>query len=199
MRAPRFLLMKKLFVGVGVVIGVLVVGFVGAVLMQPATTHVERSAVIAATPDDIFPYLEDFNLWVTWSPWQGRDPAQTTTFSENRVGEGAWYEWKGNDQVGHGRMTITHVVPGQEVDEDLHFMEPFEAHSAVKFVLTPEGEGTKVVWAYDQANDFSAKAAGLFMDMDTMLGGDFASGLATLKPLAEGAAARRKRSERAHV
>ena len=38
-------------------------------------------------------------------------------------------------------------------------------------------------------NNFMAKAAGLFMDMDAMIGADFEKGLAQLKAVAEAAAA----------
>ena len=63
--------------------------------------------------------------------------------------------------------------------------------------FAPEGEGTRVTWSFDEKQGFMSKAAGLFMDMDTMLGGDFEKGLNTLTPLAEADAAQRKEAEAA--
>ena len=45
-------------------------------------------------------------------------------------------------------------------------------------------------------NDFMSKAAGLFMDMDAMLGPEFEKGLALLEPLGVAAAAARVEAER---
>lgn len=189
--------MKKVLLGIGGVLGVLVLGFVATVAMQPATTHVERSITVAAAPADAFALVNSFDHWVEWNPWQEIDPAQKVTFSDVREGQGAWYEWHGNDQVGHGKMTIRESAAPSKVVEDLHFIEPFESTAVVTFSFAAEGDGTKVTWAYDGQNDFMGKAAGLFMDMDAMLGADFEKGLGKLKPLAESAATTRVAAEQA--
>lgn len=189
--------MKNVLLGLGGVVGVLVLGFVVTVAMQPETTHVERSIAVAATPADVFPFANNFDNWLKWSPWQDIDPAQKVTFSESHEGQGAWYEWQGNDDVGHGRMTIRESVAPTKIVEDLHFIAPFEATAVVTLSFAAEGDGTKVTWAYDGQNDFMGKAAGLFMDMDAMLGADFEKGLGKLKPLAESAATTRVAAEQA--
>ncbi len=189
--------MKKVLLGIGGGLGVLVLGFVVAVSMQPDTSHVERSILVAAAPADTFPLANSLDSWLKWSPWQDIDPAQKVTFSESHEGKGAWYEWEGNKDVGHGRMTIRESVAPSKVVEDLHFIEPFEATAQVTLSFVAEGEGTRVTWAYDGENDFMAKAAGMFMNMDAMLGADFEKGLGRLKPLAESAATARVAAEQA--
>ena len=47
--------------------------------------------------------------------------------------------------------------------------------------------GSVVIWSMDGNHNFIGKAAGVFMNMDKMLGDDIEKGLAQLKTVAEGA------------
>ena len=84
-------------------------------------------------------------------------------------------------------MTLTDSQPSSLIRIKLEFIKPFEATNTTEFALTPEGGGTKVVWSMAGNNNFMAKAAGLFMNMEKMVGGDFEKGLAQLKAVAEAA------------
>lgn len=187
--------MKVLKIMAGVVAAVLVL-FLGAVLMQPATSHIERTKVMAASPADVYSHVSDLQAFQKWNPWADMDPGQKVTVSDPPTGKGAWYTWEG-ETVGKGKMTITDVVENQKVVESLQFIAPFESTAVVTFTLKPEGESTKVVWGYDAQNGFMNKAAGMFMDMDTMLGGDFDKGLNKLAPLAKATADARIAAEAA--
>jgi len=156
---------------------------------RPAKYHVERSATILAPAALIQSHIEDFHLWDAWSPWAKIDPAMKTEFSGAPSGLGAVYFWTGNDKVGEGRMTVTESVPASKVGMKLEFLKPFKSTNAATFILTPEGEGTKVLWTMDGNNDFMGKAMSLFMNMDKMIGADFEKGLGTLKQVTETAAA----------
>ncbi len=191
--------MKNILLGLAGGVAVLVIGFVVAVSMQRPATHIERSITMAATPADVFPYVNNFDRWMAWNPWQGLDPDQKVTFSDVREGKGAWYAWDGNDQVGRGKMTITESVPNERVVEDLQFFTPFEAQAVVTMTLAAEGDKTRLTWAYDHEDGFMDKATGLFLDMDAMLGADFQRGLDLLKPLAEKAAAERVAGARVQI
>src|SRR5689334_22792396 len=110
-----------------------IVVLVGAVLIyaafRPAAMHVERSASIHAPADAIFPLINDFHKWTTWSPYEKKDPAMTRTYSGNSAGYGAAYEWTGNSDVGRGRMEITESQEPSRVVIKLDFIEPFEGHN----------------------------------------------------------------------
>lgn len=188
--------MKKVLLGLVGVVGLVVVGVIGAAAMKPDHLHVERQATFAAAPADVVPYTADLKLWAEWNPWKEYDPRMETTYSEVTSGPGAWYSWKGNDQVGKGKMTVL-TVAEDKVTHDLEFFEPWQSKATITFAFTPEGDNTRVTWAMDEDQKFGAKVAGLFMDMDAMLGGDFEKGLTKLKPLAEGAAQTRKDGEAA--
>ena len=180
------------------VAGVALVSLIAVIAMRPDQLHVERSKVINAAPADLFPYANDFDQWLKWNPWKDLDANQEYAFSDNRAGVGAWYTWKG-EKAGSGKMSITEIEENKTVRSSLQFIEPFESTASVTMAFAPEGEGTRVTWSFDEEQGFMNKAAGLFMDMDAMLGGDFEKGLSTLAPMAEADAAARKQAEAAEA
>lgn len=172
---------------IALALGGIVVVFLGVVAMQPADFRIERSAVIAAPPEVVFAQVNDFHNWAAWSPWEKLDPAMKKTFSGAAAGVGSVYEWTGNDEVGAGRMTLTESRPAELIRIKLEFLKPFEATNTTDFTFKPEGGGTKTIWSMTGNNNFMAKAAGLFMNMEKMVGGDFEKGLAQLKTVSEAA------------
>ena len=170
---------------VALVLGAVIVIFLGVVARQPADFRIERSIAIAAPPADVFAQVNDFHNWAAWSPWEKLDPAMKKTFSGTPTGVGSVYEWTGNDQVGTGRMTLTDSQPNDLIRIKLEFIKPFEATNTTEFNLKPDGGETKVIWSMAGNNNFMAKAAGLFMNMEKMVGGDFEKGLAQLKSTVE--------------
>jgi hypothetical protein len=191
--------MRRLLIGFSGLVALVAAGaagFAGYVVMQPDHLHVERSARIAASPADLGPFVSDMNVFLTWNPWNEYDPAAQRTVSDPSAGVGAWYEWRGNDHVGHGRMEVSSVAPTRVV-HDLEFFSPWQSKATITFTFTPDGDATRVVWAMDEDQAFGGKMAGVFMDMDAMLGGDFEKGLRNLAPLAQAAAADRLRAEAA--
>ncbi len=60
----------------------------------------------------------------------------------DKVGDS--YHWKGNSKVGEGEQSVTETVVNDKFVTKLHFIAPFEGDAVAKFVLTPEGNGTKV-------------------------------------------------------
>jgi uncharacterized protein YndB with AHSA1/START domain len=177
-------IVRKVLIGLAVAVVLLVV----VVSTRPSHFKVERTTTIAASPDVVFAQLDDFHAWAAWSPWEKLDPQMKRIFDGRPSGVGAIYAWEGNDKVGEGRMTITDAdLPRREVIQ-LEFLKPFQATNVTTFTLVPGEGGTKVTWAMEGDNGFTAKAATLFMDMDSLVGGDFERGLAGLKTVSEAAA-----------
>lgn len=152
---------------------------------RPDTFRVERSTIIKAPPDKVFVYLNDFQKFGAWSPWEKIDPAMQRSFSGPPSGVGSVYEWSGNRDVGAGRMEITKVEPNAQVDIKLDFMKPFESHNTTQYILQPVPEGTSVSWSMSGPSPFITKLMGVFFSMDAMIGKDFEKGLANLKAAAE--------------
>jgi hypothetical protein len=68
------------------------------------------------------------------------------------------------------------------------FFKPWYCTNTTDFIFRPIGSATEVTWAMSMKNNFIAKASGLVMNMDKMIGESFEAGLLNLKNLAEAAA-----------
>ena len=192
--------MRNAVLGLVGVVLVMVIASVAYVAQLPGHVHVERSKVVNATPQDVWPYLSDLKQFTTWSPWEGMDPTQKVEFSEPSSGVGAWYTWAGNKDVGKGKMQIVESEPPKKVVETLEFIEPFESKADVVLTSEAVAAGTKIAWAFDTEMGFMGKAAGVFMNMDSSLGADFTRGLDKLATLAEAdAKARIEREKQAEA
>jgi uncharacterized protein YndB with AHSA1/START domain len=174
-------MLKTVAIGIAVLIAAILV----FAATKPDTFRVQRSATIKAPPEKIFAILNDFQRWETWSPWEEKDPAMKRTFSVVTGGKGAVYSWEGNKDVGQGRMEIADSVPPSRLAIKLDFLKPFEAHNMVEFTLAPQGDATNVTWAMQGRSPYFVKIIHVFVDMDTLVGKDFETGLANLKAVAE--------------
>ncbi|HEX4644944.1 MAG TPA: SRPBCC family protein [Verrucomicrobiae bacterium] len=166
---------------------VIAVVFIVIVAMRPSDFRVTRSTVISAGPAAIFAEVNDLHRWQAWSPWEKIDPALKRTYDGPPAGTGAIYSWVGNNKVGEGRMTVTESRPPELVRFRLEFLKPFKATNMAEFTFKPEGARTVVTWSMTGKYNFVMKAAGLFMNCEKMVGGEFEKGLANLKSIAEAA------------
>jgi uncharacterized protein YndB with AHSA1/START domain len=172
-----------------VIIAVVLAIIIAAVLIlaatKPDTFRIERTAIVNAPAEKIFPLIADFHQWLNWSPWEGRDPALKRTYSGAERGNGAVYAWEGNKNVGSGRMEILEATTPSKVEIKLDFLKPFEAHNTAEFTMLPQGGATKVVWVMRGPAPFMSKLMQVFMSFDNMIGKDFEAGLAKLKTISE--------------
>src|SRR5579872_5445260 len=109
---------------------------------KPDTFSVQRSVVVSAPAEKIFPLISNFHQWASWSPWEGKDPMMKRTFGGPETGKGAVYAWDGNKNVGSGRMEIIDASSPSKIAIKLDFFKPFEGHNTAEFSLRPEGGGT---------------------------------------------------------
>ena len=172
-----------------IVVAVLLAAAIAVVLIlasrKPDSLRVQRTAAIHAPPEEIFPLIGDFHQWRAWSPYEDRDPNLQRAYSGADSGKGAVYEWNGNKNVGSGRMEILDAPAPGKVVIKLDFLKPFEAHNTAEFTLLPQGDTTNVTWLMHGPAPFMSKVMQVFMNMDNMIGKDFAVGLANLKRIAE--------------
>jgi uncharacterized protein YndB with AHSA1/START domain len=174
-----------MFKKIAIVVAVLVAAVLGFALTKPDSFTVQRTVTIKAPPDKIFPLINDFHGWSSWSPWENVDPAMKRTHSGAATGQGAVYEWDGNSKVGKGRMEITEAAPPSKVTIKLDFLKPIEGHNIAEFTLEPQGDSTNVTWAMRGPSPFISKVFQVFISMDSMLGKEFETGLANMKSAAE--------------
>jgi Polyketide cyclase / dehydrase and lipid transport len=153
---------------------------------KPDTFTVQRAAVVKAPPEKIFPLINDFHQWGTWSPWEGKDPGMKRNYSGAASDRGAVYAWDGNKNVGSGRMEILDTSSPSKIVINLDFFKPFEAHNTAEFTMLPQGDGaTNISWVMHGPAPFVSKMMKVFMNIDKMVGKDFEIGLSNLKKLTE--------------
>ena len=166
------------------ILAVLIGGVLIFAATRPDTFRVQRTAIVQAPAAKIYPLISDLRQFNTWNPYEKKDPNIVGAYSGPASGAGAAYAFTGNKEVGKGAIRITSATP-EVVRMDLVMLEPFEADNRVEFRIEPAGSATKVTWALEGKPPFFAKVIHLFLDMDSMVGKDFESGLAGLKKIAE--------------
>jgi uncharacterized protein YndB with AHSA1/START domain len=171
------MLVAYILIGIAVLVAILI----AVVASRPKDFTITRRATISAPPAVVFPHFNDFHNWRAWSPWERMDPNLERTYDGPTAGEGAKYAWRGNKQVGEGRMTITESRPNELIRLKLEFLKPFKATNMTEFAFRPEGQGTHVTWSMHGERNFMFKAMCMLMDMDNMVGKDFERGLANLQ------------------
>jgi hypothetical protein len=167
---------------------VIIFGLFAVIATRPSQFHIARATTIAAPAPVVFAQVNDFHKWEAWNPWGKLDPAVKQGYEGAPAGAGAIYTWSGNSQVGAGRMTIVESHPSDLIRIKLEFLKPIAGTSTAEFTFKPEGDQTAVAWTMDGTNSFLAKAIGLVINMDRMIGGQFEKGLADMKAVAEAAA-----------
>jgi uncharacterized protein YndB with AHSA1/START domain len=177
--------MLKTLAVIAVVVAVIVAGILVYAATKPDSFTVRRSASIKAPPERIFALVNDLHGWAAWSPYEKKDPDMKRTFGGAAMGKGAIYQWDGNKNVGSGSMEIIEATPPSKIVIKLDFLKPFEGHNTAEFTMEPKADNTTVTWAMYGPSSFIFKVMGIFMNMDKMIGDDFAAGLANLKAVAE--------------
>jgi uncharacterized protein YndB with AHSA1/START domain len=174
-------LIHKILIGLVAIVAVL--GIVGMLL--PRLVNVERDVVIDAPPSDVFVHVHSLQAFSEWSPWGDIDPDMVVNYSGSEVGVGNVMEWTSDHpDVGNGRQEILEVVEDELVRTALDFGAMGTAEAWWR--LTPEGDGTRVVWGLTA--DMGAGPIGRWfgLTMDGMIGGYYESGLSQLQAAVEG-------------
>lgn len=177
-----------MFEVIAIVAGVIVVAIAIVLILaatKPDTFAVRRAAIIKAPPETIFPLINDFHQWGSWSPYEHKDPAMKRTFSGAARGKGAVYAWEGNKNVGSGRMEILDAPAPSKIVIKLDFLTPFEAHNTAEFTMLPQDDATHLTWLMHGPAPLMSRVMQVFINMDNMVGKDFETGLANVKRLAE--------------
>jgi len=162
---------------------------VGAILIyaatKPGTFHVERMVTIKATPEKVFPLINDLHNWPRWAPQDREDATMKRTFSDATSGVGATSKWSGSGNSGQGLMTITESDPLRSVTIAVDWQRPFAVRNINTFRIEPDGSGSRVTWSMTGPNLFMMKLMSVFTNMDRVMGQHFEHGLQNLKADAE--------------
>lgn len=163
----------------------LIAVFLGVAAVLPDEYQVQRSIVIDAPPEAIYPYIADFRRWPDWSTWNAdKHPGLRFEYSGSETGQGAVETWTDPD-MGEGRMEISSADQQHGIAYELRFEGvDVPLYGDISFEPAGSGGGTRVVWT-GQGDLPWPHWRWLGLVLDSMLGGDFESGLVGLKALVE--------------
>lgn len=143
----------------------------------------EREIVINKPKGEVFAYVKYLKNQNDYSKWAGMDPAMKKEFRGTDGAAGFVSAWESEkDDVGKGEQEITAVREGQRIDYAIHFIEPFESRATAYMTTEAVSETqTRVRWGFASKMNYPMNLMRLFVDMDKMIGDDFATGLQNLK------------------
>ena len=177
--------MKLLKIG-----GIAVLALVAIVLiinaLAPKIFEMERSIVINAPRETVFPYVQYLEQQSRWSPWNKLDPNMKTVLTGTDGTVGASSAWDGNKDVGKGSQTISLVQPNDRVETQMQFITPFESTAEAWIQLKDAANNsTEVAWGFRSPMPFPFNIFGLIMGMEKEMDAQYTQGLADLKALVE--------------
>jgi uncharacterized protein YndB with AHSA1/START domain len=115
--------MFEVIVIIAVVLAIAIAVVLILAATKPDTLRVQRAITVSAPAEKIFPLINDFHQWRTWSPYEHKDPAMKRTYSGAESGKGAVYAWDGNNNVGSGRMEILETSAPSKIRIKLDFFQ----------------------------------------------------------------------------
>lgn len=173
---------------IGIIVAVLITVVIVIGLTGEKTYDIKRNAVINAPASKIFYVISHYSEFPKWNPWRELDPNMKTNLEGTDGTVGAKYSWDGNDQAGSGYLLITKLEGEKYMEQELHFLKPFESSATTYFLLEATDSGTSVTWGMKGENDFLSRIFMTFMGgMDKAVGSDYEKGLAQLKAFCEAA------------
>lgn len=146
--------------------------------LQPANWSVEKSMLIAAAPEKLFPYINSLKRWQEWISWK----SSVNKFEGPDEGAGGVQNW--TEKGSSGRVELKESRHNQEVVYQLR-MENDKYILNGRISLRPEGAVTRVVWSgWGEAR--SGPVGKLMMLLfKPMIAKDYLKGLNNLKNLVE--------------
>ena len=169
-------ILKKLMLAVATLVVLLLV----VSLFLPSKWRVERSIVIAAKPEAIYPLIGQPKTWPEWTAWtKEKDPTLTFSYSGPEQGVGAVSKWT-SAKMGSGTAVLTAADPQKGITFDLS-IEEGKFKSIASIAMEPAGDGTKVTWSNYGDLGWNPIARYFGLMFEKWIGPDYEEGLANLK------------------
>lgn len=174
-------MIKKIFLSLIIVI----ILFLGFVSTKESRFRYERSTVINAPAEKIYPYISNFKNGSAWNSFDQKDPDVKRTFIGNDGEVGAKMEFEGNAEAGSGYLEMLSLTPNAEAQMKLVMTKPFHAENLIVYKLTPEAGGTRFTWAMSGDGGFMGKLMNVFINCEKMIADEFEKSFQNLKIVIE--------------
>jgi hypothetical protein len=181
--------MRRFLAGIASLSATLLVGGVVWLSMQEQSLRVEREVNVAASPTEVYFFLNNLDARLRWDSWLPSDPDMYVDGSEVVAGLGAWTTWECDSGSGH--ITVVASQLNSSVVQNVEVWEPMAHRTVTTVDLAADGEGTLVTYVMERELDFMGKMVSLLADWETLLSADLERRLQRLKFEAERASLHR--------
>ncbi|MDZ4667498.1 MAG: SRPBCC family protein [bacterium] len=176
-------ILKTILIGIGSLIALVLI----VALFLEKDYAVSREISINKPKQEVFDYVKLLKNQDNFSKWASMDPAMEKAYSGTDGTVGFVSAWDSqNEDIGKGEQEIKKITEGEKIEYELRFIEPFESKDAAYFSTTAINDSTTLVkWGFDGHMAYPMNTMLLFMNFEEMIGGDFQTGLITLKGILE--------------
>jgi uncharacterized protein YndB with AHSA1/START domain len=157
---------------------VLTVG-VGLSFTLPKTVHIERSSLVAASPEAVFAALSSPAAFHQFNPFRELHADLKETISGPKTGMGATYAWASSG--GNGSQTIVSVQNNAQIKMQLELGA--RGRPIQTFLLVPATGGTRVTWVQDADLGYNPIARVIGTTLEEKLGPVYERGLQKLSDM----------------
>lgn len=164
------------------IVGLIVLVFIVSFFLKKEYS-VTREVVINKPKVEVFNYLKYLKNQENFSVWAKMDPDMKKEFKGTDGTVGFVSSWDSKkDYVGKGEQEIKAIVPGERIEYELRFIEPFKSTSPAYIETVALGDDkTKVIWGFKGYMGVPSNLMLLIMDFEKLLGNDLQNGLDNLK------------------
>jgi len=142
--------MKKVLKFLGILILILLVGYLVLCIATPKESTIETSKVIDAPKSVVWEQVTKFNNWPNWSAWKEVDSTVKIDVTGTDGSEGAVYHYVGK-KLGEGSMTNMGTT-ATEMKYKMAFKPDGGGDGSYK--ISEEGGKTKITMTYHQETPF---------------------------------------------
>ncbi|MDT8340465.1 MAG: SRPBCC family protein [Longimicrobiales bacterium] len=161
-------------------VALLLLAFVGVGLLLPRDWAVERTRLLAAPPEEVFPYLQDWDRFRQWSSLGMVEGTRTGPVG----GAGATFTWD-DPQWGAGVFRLTGVAPLEQVRYQVE-VEGGTLRTYGEFAVRRRDGGTELHWREEGSLGWNPLLAWFALGMERMQGQELEKALDRLQALLEG-------------
>lgn len=144
---------------------------------------ITRDIIINTPKQIVFDHIKFLKNQDDFTTWATMDSNMKKTYTGTDGTPGFISAWDSeNKKVGKGEQTIIKIMEGNSIESQLHFIKPFEGFADAKMSTeSVDSNTTKVTWNMSSSMKYPMNLALLFMNMEKIIGDDFATGLSNLK------------------
>lgn len=168
----------------------LAVALFGASYQLPLQIEVEQSIVLGASPEKVYPLIENPTEWEKWNAVNTTvDPSMIRLYSGPMIGAGARMQWNG-DKVGKGEVVFTESISPQSLTYKQTDSEQADTTNGSFTLEAVEGGYTKLSWKQKAPikDEPVARLLGVWLKYKRQ--GEVQKGLNSLKNMLENNAAK---------